>query len=103
MGCPNQTLMWTAKLEQVVEAASVVVKSMEQHIVVGQQRTGHSVGIGVAVGIGGKGYSWHTAVVKVAYAEEIVGGKSSQDWVLMLAHLDNSYDLVNHQVGVDSL
>jgi hypothetical protein len=29
-----------AKLEQVVEAAAVVVKSME-HIVVGQQRIGH--------------------------------------------------------------
>lgn len=54
----------------------MVVKSME-HIVVGQQRTGHSVGIGVAVGIGGKGYSWHTAVVKVAYAEEIGGDQNS--------------------------
>lgn len=80
----------------------MVVKSME-HIVVAQQRTGHSVGIGVAVGIGGKGYSWHTVVVKVAYAEETAGGKNSQDWVVMSAHLDNSYDLMNHQVGVDSL
>lgn len=46
------------------------------HIVVGQQRSGHLVGTGVAAGIAGRGYSWHTAVVKIAYAEEIVGGKN---------------------------
>jgi len=74
-----------AKREQVGEAAAVVVKSME-HTVAGQQHIGHSVGIGVAVGIAGKGYSWHMAVVKIAYVEEIVGGKNLQDWVLMLTH-----------------
>jgi hypothetical protein len=89
------------KLEQVVEAVAVVVKSME-HIVVGQQHIGHSVGIGFAVGIAGKGYSWHMAVVKIAYAEESAGGKNLQDWVLLLTHLDYSYDLMNHQAGVNS-
>ena len=80
----------------------MVVKSME-HTVVGQQRIGHSAGIGVAVGIAGKVYSWHMVVVKIAYAEETVGGKNSQDWVLLMTQLDYSYDLMNHQVDVDSL
>jgi hypothetical protein len=54
------------------------------------------------VGIAGKGYSWHMAVVKIAYADEIAGGKNSQDWVLLLTHWDYSYVLMNHQADVDS-
>lgn len=79
----------------------MVVKSME-HIVVGQQRIGHSVGIGVAVGIAGKGYSWHMAVVKIAYEEDTAGGNNLQDWVSLLTHLDYSYDLMNHPADVYS-
>lgn len=42
------------------------------------------------------------AVVKIAYADEIAGGKNSQDWVLLLTHWDYSYVLMNHQADVDS-
>jgi hypothetical protein len=70
--------------------------------VVEQQRTGHLAGIGIAVGIAGRKYSWHRMVVQIAYAEETVDCKYSQDCVLSMAHLGNSYDLSNHQAGVES-
>jgi hypothetical protein len=70
---------------------AAVVESTE-HIVVEQQRTGHLVGIGVAVGIAGRRYSWHRTVVQIAYAEEAEGGKNSQDCVPSIAHLDNYCD-----------
>lgn len=60
-----------------MEALELVV-SME-HIVVEQQRNGNLVGIGVAAEIAGGGNSWHTMVVKMIDAEEIVDGKNSQN------------------------
>lgn len=60
-----------------MEALELVV-SME-HIAVEQQRNGNLVGIGVAVEIAGGGNSWHTMVVKMIDAEEIVDGKNSQN------------------------
>ena len=84
-----------------MDAMTVEIESTG-NIVVEPQCTGHLVGIWVAVGIAGMEYSWHMTVVKIAYAEEIVGGKNLQDCVPSMPHLDNSYDLTNHQASVQS-
>lgn len=40
---------------------------------------------------------------KMTDAAEIVGGRNSWNWVFLMAHLDDSYNLTNHQVDKDSL